>query len=618
MKNDYRGPRYHEQVLFLLRKGLISLKENGFVYTWERIGRGLKSLRAYASYQAFMRHPLYTEQELMQQAQRDFGQNAPTFSVVVPLFNTPEPFLREMIESVLAQTYARWQLCLADASDEAHGHVQRCCREYAAADARIAYRKLPENCGIAGNSNACLEMAEGEYVALLDHDDVLHPAALYDVASAAAEQDADFVYTDEASFRSPHLDDVFYIHFKPDFAPDNLRANNYICHFTVFRRSLLDAAGWFRDGFEGSQDHDLVLRLTRFAQRIVHIPKVLYYWRAHPESTAMIVSAKPYAGESGKRAVRDSLKAEGLAARVETVRGEITIYRCIYELASTPKVSIVIPNCDHVDELRACVMSVQEKSTYRNFEIIVVENNSRELETFECYEELLRRWDNVKVVMWDGPFNWSAINNYGVREAAAGEMILLLNNDTEVIAPNWMEEMLMYAQRRDVGCVGAMLYYPNDTVQHAGAIVGLDDDQIVTHSFKGVKRGEVGYAGKLRYAQNMSAVTGACLLMRRDVWDEVGGCDERFPVGLNDVDLCMRIRKAGYLIVWTPYAELYHSESKSRGVDNTPEKRARRAEEEALFRERWAAELAVGDPYYNPNLGPAYLVSRPHKPSEAD
>ena len=612
MKNDYRGPRFHERMLQLIKKGFESLRQNGIAYTWRKTKQTLNSLRVYGNYRQFMKRPLYTEQELAEQANHDFGQEAITISIVVPLFNTPEPFLRDAIESVLAQTYAKWQLCLADGSDDEHRYVQKCCEEYAAKDPRIAYRKLDENLGVAGNSNACLHMAEGDYVALLDHDDVLHPAALFEVAKTAIDQGADFIYTDEVTFSSPNLEDAIFIHFKPDYAPDNLRANNYICHLTAFRRALLDSTGWFRDGFEGSQDHDLVLRLTAEAQRIVHIPKVLYYWRAYSHSTAMDASSKPYAGESGKRAVLCSLKAAGMAARVENAKGIPTIYQCIYELTSAPKVSIVIPNCDHVDDLKTCLTSVQEKSTYRNFEIIVVENNSKELRTYEYYEEALERWSNVKVVLWDGSFNWSAINNYGVRQAATGDMILLLNNDIEVITPNWIEEMLMFAQRQDVGCAGALLYYPDDTIQHAGVILGAGD-WMASHAFRNVARGEVGYAGKLCYAQNMSAVTGACMLMRREVWDEMGGCDEDYPVGLNDIDLCMRIRKAGYLIVWTPYAELYHYESKSRGKDNTPEKRARADAEEAWFEERWAAELAAGDPYYNPNLGFGYFVKRPQK-----
>ena len=613
MKNDYRGPRYHERMLQLIGKGFECLGQNGIVYTWKKTKQTLSSLHVvYGSYRQFMKQPLYTEQELAQQANHDFGEETITISIAVPLFNTPEPFLRDAIESVQAQTYAHWQLCLADGSDDEHGYVQRCCEEYTAKDPRIAYRKLDENRGVAGNSNACLEMVSGDYVALLDHDDVLHPAALFEVAKAAIDQGADFIYTDEVNFSSPNLKDAIFIHFKPDFAPDNLRANNYICHLTAFKRTLLDNAGWFRGGFEGSQDHDLVLRLTAKAKRIVHIPKVLYYWRAYSQSTALDASAKSYAGESGKKAVLCSLEAAGIAARVENAKGIPTIYRCIYELTSTPKVSIVIPNCDHVDDLSTCLTSVQEKSTYRNFEIIVVENNSKELRTYEYYEEILKRWDNVKVLLWDGPFNWSAINNFGVRQAATGDMILLLNNDTEVISPNWIEEMLMFAQREDVGCVGAMLYYPDDTIQHAGVVLGAGE-WMASHAFNNVARGEVGYAGKLCYAQNMSAVTGACMLMRRKVWDEIGGCDKSYPVSLNDVDLCMRIRKAGYLIVWTPYAELYHCEGKSRGEDNTPEKRARLDAEEARFKERWAAELAAGDPYYNPNLGFGYFVKRPKK-----
>ena len=421
------------------------------------------------------------------------------------------------------------------------------------------------------------------------------------------DKDADLIYTDEATFMSPKKNNIKVINFKPDFAPDNLKANNYICHFTAFKRSLLEKTGAFRKEFDGSQDHDLMLRLTEAADRIVHIPKVLYFWRAHPASVAMSDKSKNYAAEAGMKAVRESIERMGYTARVESSRALSTIYRVSYDIIGTPKISIIVPTCDHVDLLKKCVESIEEKSTYKNYEIIIVENNSKNISTFDYYKELTAKYDNVKLVYWTREFNYSAINNYGVKEAATGEHILLLNNDTEVIASNWMEEMLMYSQRSDVGAVGAKLYYDDDTIQHGGVIIGKGG--VAGHTFYGLPRDDTGYMGRLCYAQDVSAVTAACMMVRRDVWEQIKGLDEDFPVAFNDIDLCMRIRKAGYLIVWTPYAELYHYESKSRGRDdNTPEKRARFIAAYERFRSRWSSELDAGDPYYNPNftLDPRY------------
>ena len=586
------------RALRLARKGVRSLKANGVAGTALKMARILE-LRKPMTPSKWMKRPLYAQEELAAQRVRVFEQDV-LFSIVTPLYNTPLDFLCDMIDSVLAQTYGNWELCLADGSDADHGYVQDTCLAYAKRDTRIRYRKLEENRGIAANSNASLEMATGNYVALLDHDDVLHPSALFAMMKAICNQDADLVYTDEATFASPSLDDIDFIHFKPDYAPDNLRANNYFCHFTSFKRSLLDAAGPFREGYDGSQDHELMLRLADQARTIVHIPQELYYWRMHPNSTASGVNAKPAASMAGIRAVSDYLASRGIDASVEHAKGLPSIYRISYALPSPrPKVSIIIPNYDHVDDLRACIDSIRSKTTYEPYEIIIAENNSVKLETFEYYEQLVTEDPRVVVVNWPGEFNWAAINNFAI-ESATGEYLLLLNNDTEVISPNWIEEMLMYAQRPDVGIVGAMLYYPDDTVQHAGVIVGMKG--VAAHAFAGVERNERGYADRLCYAQDLSAVTGACVLMRKEVFEQVGGIDESFAVNYNDIDLCLRIREAGYLVVWTPFAELYHYESKSRGLPKTPEDKAARLDEALRFQERWSDILDKGDPYFNPNL----------------
>ena len=588
----------HEEAIStgMIKKGLLNIRENGVADTLHKVYRKLRGTKAYREW---MKTPLFADDELAAQRRHKFGKDI-VFSITVPLYNTPETFLREMIGSVIDQTYGKWELCLADGSDTAHAYVGSVCKEYAEKDERILYKKLKRNRGISGNTNECLDMATGEYIALFDHDDVLHPAALHEMMRVICSKDADIVYTDEATFISPDISNISFIHFKPDYAPDNLRANNYICHFTAFKRSLMDKTGMFRSEFDGSQDHDMLLRLTEAADRIEHIPEVLYFWRAHPDSVASGIEAKDYAAVSGRKAVLSSIRRQGMTATVESTRAHPCIYRIKYDIAIDPLISIVIPNCDHVDDLKKCIDSIQRKSTYRNYEIIIAENNSREGRTFDYYDSLAENNHNIRVVTWKGGFNYSAINNYAIKKAACGKYILLLNNDVEVITPSWIEEMLMYAQREDVGAVGAKLCYPDDTIQHAGVILGKGG--IAGHAYQWEKRSEVGYIGRLSYAQDMTAVTAACMMVRRDVWDEVGGMDEEFTVAFNDVDLCMKIRRAGYLIVWTPFAELYHYESLSRGKDDTPEKQARFDSEVALFRRKWGAELAAGDPYYNPNL----------------
>lgn len=575
--------------IYFFKKGIKSLRDRGFAVTWNKAKYILHNM---------VRRPseAYTATELKRQRAAVFPKKI-KFSILVPLYNTPAPFLREMIQSVLDQTYADWELCLADGSDAEHGYVGEICRSYTKRDGRILYQKLEKNMGISGNTNACIDMATGGYLALFDHDDLLHPAALYEMTKVICAQDADFIYTDENTFHKTPKD-AFNPYFKPDYAPDTLRAVNYICHFSAFKRELLEAVGKFRTEYDGSQDYDFILRLTEQAKKIVHIPIILYYWRAHPYSVANGIGAKPYAIEAAKRAVSDHLQRVGLKG--EVLDSAVTsMYRLQYEIEGEPLVSILIPNCDHKKDLRLCLESIYQKSTYRNFEIIIIENNSKTQEIFAYYQEIQNRWSNIKVVYWNGIFNFSAITNFGAK-FAFGEHLLLLNNDTEVISPEWIEEMLMYSQRSDVGAVGAMLYYPDDTIQHAGVIVGLGS--VAGHSHKYYVRNEWGYMGRLVYAQNLSAVTAACVMVRRNVWDEIGGMDEDFEVAYNDVDMCMRIRKAGYLIVWTPFAELYHYESKSRGADDTPEKQKRFNGEIRRFQKRWAAELAAGDPYYNPNL----------------
>ena len=524
-------------------------------------------------------------------------------SILVPLYNTPEKFLREMIDSVRAQTYKNWELCLADGSDEAHSYIGEICREYAArADGRIIYRKLDRNGGISGNTNECLKLATGEYIGLFDQDDILHPSALYEYVRVINEEGADYIYCDETTFKGDSINNMITLHFKPDFAPDNLRANNYICHFSVFSRKLLEGTELFRSGFDGSQDHDMILRLTARARKVVHVPRLLYYWRSHKASTASDISAKPYAIAAAKGAVADHLARCGFKNfEIRSTRAFDTIFEIRYEILSEDKISILIPNKDHIEDLRRCIDSIRARSTYENYEIIVIENNSVDRAVIDYYETL-KEQKNITVVTYEGEFHYARINNFGARYAT-GKYLLLLNNDTQVISMNWLEAMLMYAQRPDVGAVGAKLYYGDRTIQHAGVVIGLGAHRTAGHTHYRINYDNLGYMGKLCYAQNVSAVTGACLMVRKSIYDALGGLDEQFAVALNDVDFCLRIREKGYLNVFTPFAELYHYESASRGSDTADRKKAERYEaESALFRERWKELLAKGDPYYNPNF----------------
>jgi len=562
-------------------------------------------------------------------------------SILVPLWNNEREYQIQMLESCMNQTYRNWELCLADGSDDAHSYIGEICREYAAkAEGRIRYQKLQKNGGIAGNTNACLQMATGEYIGLFDQDDILHPSVLYEYVKAINEQGADYLYCDETTFKGDDINHMLTMHFKPDYAPDNLRANNYICHFSVFARNLLDGEELFRTRFDGSQDHDMILRLTDNAKKIVHVPRLMYYWRSHPGSVASDIQAKSYAIAAAKGAVADHLRKHGFEHfQIDSTRAFETIFRIRYQVIGTPKISIVIANKDHAEDLRRCVSSILEKSTYGNFEIVIVENNSETDKIREYYSNLLgypyavgqtghdrkesgeeirdgadsqgkgqteggvcRSQDHrVSIVTYKGSFNYSAVNNLGVKYAS-GEYILLLNNDTEVITVNWMEELLMYAQREDVGAVGAKLYYGDRTIQHAGVVIGLGAHRTAGHSHYKQHRQNLGYMGRLCYAQNVTAVTGACLLVKKSLYLEAGGLEEEFAISLNDVDFCLKLRRMGYLNVFTPFAELFHYESVSRGLDDNGEKAERYNRESEKFRQKWKAELEAGDPYYNPNF----------------
>ena len=550
----------------------------------------------------------FPDEERRRQEQETVFPRMVKFSILVPLYNTPQEFLTAMLDSVINQTYGNWELCLADGSDDAHNYVGQVCLEYQKEDKgrtggkeRIVYKNLEKNEGIAGNTNRCLAMATGEYIGLFDHDDIIHPSVLYEYAKVINEQEADYIYCDETTFKNNDINKMLTMHFKPDYAIDNLRANNYICHFSVFYRHLLDGNELFRTKFDGSQDHDMILRLTDKAKKVVHVPKLMYYWRSHAGSVASGIQAKTYAVDAAKGAVADHLRKHGFEHfKITSTRAFETIFKISYQIIGNPKISIIIANKDHEPDLRRCITSILEKSTYDNFEIIVVENNSETAEIQKYYEELKEN-EKVKVITYQGAFNYSAINNLGASKAE-GEYLLLLNNDTQVITVNWMEELLMYAQRNDVGAVGAKLYYGDKTIQHAGVVLGLGAHRTAGHSHYMQHRENLGYMGRLCYTQNVSAVTGACLMVSKALFEKAGGLEESFAVSLNDVDFCIKLREMGYLNVFTPFAELYHFESASRGLDDKGEKAERYNEESARFREKWKEVLAMGDPYYNPNF----------------
>lgn len=546
------------------------------------------------SYKEWLKRNHITKKELDEQRGHTFGYS-PLISLVIPLYETDHKFFCRLIDSVLNQTYQKFEICFADgsATDELKSVIEK---KYPA-DKRIKYKKLEKNLLISGNTNAAIEMAEGEFIAFADHDDLLAPDAFYEVVKALNEdRSIDFVYSDEDKTNFEN-NKYFEPHFKPDFSIDLLRSVNYICHLVVVKKALADEVGYLRDEFNGAQDYDFVLRACEKAKKIYHVPKVLYHWRSHEKSTAGNPESKMYAFEAGKRAIEAHYERSGIEASVE-LTANLGLYRSRFAIKGNPLISIIIPNKDHIDDLDKCLQSIFTKSTYKNYEIIIVENNSEWPETFEYYKRLEGN-DRCKVVYWDKEFNYSAINNFGAKEAN-GEYLLLLNNDTEVITPEWLEEMLGYCQRADVGAVGARLYYPDDTIQHAGVILGFGG--IAGHAAIGQDRYQLGYMARVLTPQDVSIVTAACMLVDKKVFDEVGGLDERLRVAFNDVDFCMKVRSKNYLVVYNPYAELYHYESKSRGQEDTPEKVERFAGEIEIFKSRWAEELRKGDPYYNPNL----------------
>lgn len=586
------------QIKFYIKKyGLFKTIKKCIVTAYRRIILKIKNEGEimYGGYGDWILVNEVKDTEINKQKKEKF-KLSPKISVIVPMYNTNEKFFKELVESLIEQSYTNWELCLADGSPIQNDKLKKIYES----DSRIKYKFLNANKGISENSNEAIKMATGDYIALLDHDDLLSQYALYEVIKCINKNpNVEFIYSDEDKIDQDG--NRFDAYFKPDFAIDTLRGQNYICHFSVFKKELMEKLGGFNSEFDGAQDYDIFLRMAEITkeENIKHIPRILYHWRVHKDSTAMENSnAKNYAFDNGIKAIESHLKRVGLDATVTNgcING---IYRVDYKLKGQPKVSIIIPSKDEKETLKVCINSILEKTTYENYEIVIVENNSETEEIFQYYKELDKN-EKIKVVKYpEIGFNYSAIINYGVKNST-GDYIIQLNNDTELLTPDWLQIMLGYCQREDVGAVGVKLYYPDETIQHAGIIVGIGG--IAGNRFKSIPKSGHGYFAEESMIQNLSAVTAACIMTPRSIYDEVEFMNEKLAVAFNDVDFCLKIREKGYLVVYNPFVEFIHYESKSRGLENTPEKIKRFQGEINTFEKRWQEFLDKGDPYYNVNL----------------
>lgn len=574
-----------------IKKGLLYLKHFGPKEFWIRLTERFQTDDV--DYEVWYRNHRPSMEEYQKQREREFDYQ-PLISILVPVYHTPEEFLKQMIQSVRKQTYGNWELCVANA-DPADRRTAEILAVAASKDPRIKITDVPENEGIAQNTNAALKIAAGEYVGLLDHDDLLTPDALFEVVKAVNEQGRpEALYSDEDKVTTD-LSERFQPHMKPDFNKDLLRSNNYITHFFVASKNLADRVGGFDGAYNGAQDYDFILRCTEQAEGIVHIPRILYHWRVHKASTADNPASKMYAFDAGKRAIEAHLKRCMEPGTVSHTK-DLGFYKVKYPVKGSPLVSIIIPNKDESETLAQCLESI-ERSSYQNYEIIIVENNSEKEETFAYYEKI--QSDRIRIVFWPDEFNYSAINNFGASEAK-GDYLLLLNNDVQVITEDWLEGLLSNCQREDVGIVGAKLFYPDDTIQHAGIVIGIGG--VAGAVFTGLPGVYSGYLHKASIQQNLSAVTAACMMVKRSVYEELGGLEEKLKVAFNDVDFCLKARDKGYLVVYNPEVKLYHYESKSRGTEDSKEKIRRFQNEIEYMRSHWLKLLKEGDPMYNPNL----------------
>lgn len=555
-----------------------------------------------STYEIYLHHNEISDSMLdeMKNDMRDFKYN-PKISIITPVYNVDKIWLEKAINSVASQIYENWELCLVDDASTKE-NTKKTLDEFQRKDNRIKVKYLKDNHGISEASNEALTLSTGEFIGLMDHDDELAINALYEVVKLLQEHpDADMIYSDEDKMdtKGKRCDP----YFKPDWSPDLFLSNMYVSHFGIYRKNIVEKIGGFRKGCEGSQDYDLILRFTEKTTQIYHIPKILYHWRKIPGSTAVRYEAKGYADINAVRALEDALVRRNMNGNV--VSGKFpSSFRIKREIKGEPKICIIIPTKDRVETLKTCIESILEKTSYDNYEIVIVDNNSKDDAAID-YLNTIRKVPKIITISYWKTFNFSDINNFAAKQLDS-EYILFLNNDTEVISGEWLTAMLEHAQREDVGAVGCKLLYSNNTIQHAGVILGITGTPgqvgVAGHSHKHLPNAAHGYFGRPHIIHNVSAVTAACMMLRKDVFKEVGGFDENLAVAFNDVDLCLKIRDKGYLIVYTPYAELYHHESLSRGYEDTPEKQERFLKEVGYVREKWGEIIDEGDPYYNPNL----------------
>lgn len=536
--------------------------------------------------------------ELMRQEKMIWKENSPKFSIAIPLYKTKDKYLKELIESLLSQTYKKFEVCFADASP--NKYLEEKIKEYSKNDKRFLYKHLDNNIGIAENQNEAILMGDGEFTMFVDHDDILTPDALYEFACRIEQvPETDIIYSDEDKLDENNI--LYDPHFKPDFNMELLHSQNYISHLTAVRSDYLKSNGLLDGNYNGCQDFELLLRLYPSARKIEHIPKVLYHWRAHRDSTASNPDSKVYAFENGIKAVRDMWKRTYPNIQIEKVEHGLSLgaYHTVFKFEKQDLVSVIIPNKDHIEDLDKAIRSQINRGTWENIEFIIVENNSENKETFEYYEKIQKEFENVKVIFYKGPFNYSKINNFGVK-FSKGKYLLFMNNDIELNLKDSVSEMVGYCQRDEIGICGCRLLYDDDSIQHAGVIIGING--VAGHAFKYLKGYEDTYYNRELITQNYSAVTAAVLMVRKDVFESIHGFDENFAVAFNDIDFCLRVIEQNKLIVYAPYACYYHYESKSRGAEDTKEKQERFKSEVARFVDRWEDYLKKGDPYYNPNL----------------
>lgn len=578
-----------------LQKGLAYLKKNGVKKLMYRLRYG--TYVGESDYESWLFAQRVNEKTLNIQRNTHFSYS-PKISILVATFNTKEEYLKEMIDTVVNQSYSNWELCIADGST--NDFVEKYVHEhYSSYGDKIKFKKLDQNYGISGNTNKAFEMATGDYITVYDHDDTLELDCFYEIVKALQEYRYDVLYTDEDKFddstkmyNDPNL--------KPDFSEDLLRSHNYITHLFIVNKKIVDEVGYYNSEFDGSQDYDYIFRCVEKANAVYHIPRVLYHWRMHPESTAQNPESKLYCYDAGKRAIEAHYKRVGVEASVELMPKPLYgFYHTTYSTKDNPLVSILIPNYNHKAILKTCIDSLYNVNTYKNFEIVIVENNSTEKEIFDYYEELKKSHDNIQVVTYKGEFNYSRINNFGMKYTK-GDYVLLLNNDTEVISPTALSEMVGCILRSEVGAVGAKLLYEDDTVQHAGVVVGFSG--YAGHVNHGINKDDYGYMLRARVNCNYSAVTAACMMVKKSVFNQVSGFDEQFVVACNDVDLCLKICQEKYLVVYNAFALWHHYESKSRGYDDASQEKMWRFNKEVeKFQTKWKDVLVHGDPYYNKN-----------------